>query len=287
VDRLSFWEYVREAFHRRVKVPLLGQMPANKMALGTFAVLGLANPGFWLLGAALEVSYLFLLAGSERFQKVVDGERLLQVQEAWRDKVHRGVNQLSPAGRQRYRHLLAQCRRILGISETLGSDSLGNFRDLRARSLNQLLSIFLKLLTSRELIVTNVQELDRAGLDQETQELERRIESLQTGSPLRRSLEGTLEIHRRRLDNWSRAGQSLKVIDAELERIEKQVELVREESAVGQSPEFLSSRLDAVASTMSETNRWMEQQADLFGSLGGDEVTPALLRLPELPVEKE
>ena len=37
---LSYWDYVKAAFHRHVTVPLLGDMPANKMALAVFGVLG-------------------------------------------------------------------------------------------------------------------------------------------------------------------------------------------------------------------------------------------------------
>ena len=52
---LSFSDYIAAAFHRRVRVPLLGALPANKMGLAAVVVAGLANPGFWLLGAALEI----------------------------------------------------------------------------------------------------------------------------------------------------------------------------------------------------------------------------------------
>ena len=45
----------------------------------------------------------------------------------------------------------------------------------------------------------------------------------------------------------TRATNNLAVVDAELERIEQQVRLVREESAVSRSPEALSARLDAVS----------------------------------------
>lgn len=286
MEPLTFWDYVKEAFHRRTELPLLGRMPVNKMALGAFAVLGMANPGFWFLGVALEVAYLSWLAGNDRFQKLINAERLLEVQESWKEKVQQSVARLSEEGRSRYRRLLGQCRRILGISETYDGDSLGNFRDLRARSLNQLLGIYLRLLTSKEVILANVVGLDRSQLEAESEKLEKRLAEIDEG-PLARSLEGTLEIHRRRLQNLERASESLKVIDAELERIEKQVELIREESAVSRKPEFLSTRLDAVTSAMSETTRWMDRHSDFFSSLGGDEQSEALSQLPDVPTEME
>jgi len=243
LDRLSFQHYVHEAFHRKARVPLLGALPLNKMLLALAAVLGLANPGFWFLGAAGELAYLFLRANSERFQKLIEGERLLEAQESWGEKINRGVSRLSRQNRERYRALLAKCRLVLGISDTLDGDNLGNFRDMRARSLNQLLAIFLRLLTSREMIENNVETLDRDALNREVEILRSRLESAEEDSALRRSLQGTLDIQLKRLENLDRAGKSLEVIDAELERIEQQVELIREESAVSGGPEALSIRL--------------------------------------------
>lgn len=284
--RYSFVDYLKLAFRRKVPLPGLGPMPLNQMAVGVFAVLGIANPGFWFLGAALEFGYLFSVASSPRFQKLVQGEDLLAEQQAWDEKIEQAVAQLEPEGRERYRRLLAQCRRILGISETLADDSLGNFRDLRARNLNQLLGIFLRLLTSRQVIADNVEHLDRKQLKSEIAQLEARLARDGGGDEaLARSLQGTLGIQRKRLENLDRATSSLQVIAAELERIEQQVELMREEAAVGGKPELLSDRLDAVTTHMSETSRWMDEQAQLFGNLGVEDggVLVSLPALPELP----
>ncbi len=281
----SFGFYVLKAFDRKVNVPLLGALPLNKMALATVAVLGIANPGFIFLGAAGELLYLFLKANSPRFQTLIEGERLLATQESWADNINSAVDRLNPESRERYRRLLDQCRLILGISETLDTDSLGNFRDLRARSLNQLLGIFLRLLTSREVIIDNVKHIRQDDLERDIRNLEKRLAETAEDSALRRSLSGTLEIQQKRLENLIRARENLQVIDAELERIEQQIELIREESAVSGRPEMLSMRLDAVTSTMAETSRWMEEHTDFFDSLAGQPTLTQLPDLPELPVE--
>ena len=75
------------------------------------------------------------------------------------------------------------------------------------------------------------------------------------------------------------------MLDAELERIEQQVRLVREESAVSRSPEALSARLDAVSSTLSETSRWMDQHADLMTDLTSADLDDALPSVPRTPVD--
>jgi hypothetical protein len=282
---LGYWDYVKAAFGRKLRLPLLGAMPANKMMLGVFAVLGLASPGFWFLGAAAELTYLFTLANSSRFQKLVDGERLLAAQQQWEDKVHATVGRLIPPAQERYRKLLDQCRRILGISARLESDSLAGLRGMRGQSLNQLLWIFLRLLTSRQVITNNMESLDESALGREIEQLEQRLSGIDraTDEALARSLEGTLAIRRKRIENLQRASDSLRVIDAELERIEQQAELMREETAVGGKPEFLSARLDAVTSTMTEAARWMDEQADLFGALGADNSGSETTDLPSMP----
>lgn len=282
--RLGFGDYLREAFLRKAPVPGLGALPLNLMALGVFAVLGIANPGFWLLGVAAEVAYLTGVAGSRRFQKLVQGERLLGVQRDWESKVAAAVERLPREAQDRYHRLLAECRRILGISERLDLESLGDFRDLRSRGLNQLLGIFLRLLTSRQLIAENLREVGERKIEDDIARLERALaEAGEPTAPLARSLQGTLDIQRKRLENLSRGRTSLTVIDAELARIERQVELIREESAVARSPEAVSRHLDAVTSTMAETNRFLESNAQLFADLGADEAAAPVPELPQLP----
>jgi hypothetical protein len=63
--------------------------------------------------------------------------------------------------------------------------------------------------------------------------------------------------------------------------------LLREETAVAGKAEMLSCRLDAVTNTMAETNRWMEQNAELFGRLGADPLGTVPEDLPEIPEAME
>ena len=108
---------------------------------------------------------------------------------------------------------------------------------------------------------------------------------------LARSLRATLEIQEKRLANLDSATNNLAVIDAELERIEHQVRLVREESAVSRSPEALSTRLDSVSATLSETSRWMDQHSDLLSDMTSMDLDDLKIagvpRAPEAPLEPE
>ncbi len=286
-EPLAYWDFVKAAFSRPLRVPLLGAMPVNQMGLLAFALLGFVNPGFWLLGAAMELGFLGMRSASQRFQKLVEGERLLARQRGWEAGVQRAFGQLPAAAQLRYQALLKRCGQILGITTPV--DSTGMLSDLRAGTLNQLLWLFLRLLSSRELIISTLNQVMEGELEHEAARLEERLAGAEAGSPLARSLQATLEIQKKRLDNLATARTNLAVVEAELERIEQQVRLIGEESAVAGGPDFLSARLDAVSSTLLETSRWMDQHAEFFRSLGGEEeAVPAVLpRLPEPPPAAE
>lgn len=280
---LSYWDYVRAAFHQKAHVPGLGLMPVNKMALATFGVLGILNPGFWLLGLAAEVGYLIFVSGNPNYQKVVQGQQLQAQKRGSDERMQKALVQLKGPSQKRYAALLEQCKWVLTLTARLDPEDVQGVKKLRAGSLNQLLWIFVRLLSSREAIVENLDNINRKGLENELKNVEAQLAGAAEGSALRRALEGSLEIQKKRLENFDRAQESLQVLEAELLRIEQQVALIREEAAVGGKAEVLSDRLDSVSSTLSETNRFMEQHAAIFGELGADPLGAAPSDLPEVP----
>ncbi len=285
---LGYFDYLKEAFAWRHRLPLLGRLPLNYLGIAAFAVLGLANPGFLLLGAAAEVAYLAVAAGNPRFQKVIDARRMTNAQHQQDQRIEQTLARLGTKSRQRYAMLLAQCREVLGISAALDDGGLQSIQHMRTGGLNQLLWIFVRLLTSRELLTSTVARTDRAAVAAEVAELETRIQNTAEDSTLGRSLRGSHEIQSKRLENLDRAETNLTVIDAELGRIEHQVALLREETAVSGKAEVLSQRLDTVTGALHETNRWMEQHAEIFGALDVDLGSEAgLPELPALEVESQ
>ena len=179
--------------------------------------------------------------------------------------MQRAYERLQPASQSRYRALVMQCREILGLG---GGFDESKVTDFRAGNLNQMLWLFLRLLASREAIEDTLARVDRRQLEAGIESLRARVAGVaDPEGALARSLKATLEIQEKRLANLDTATNNLAVIDAELERIEQQVRLVREESAVSGSPEALSARLDSVSSTLSETSRWMDQHAELLTDL--------------------
>ena len=284
-DALSYWDYLKAAFGHKPKLGWLGRMPVNQMGIVAFVIAGLANPGFWLVGLAAEVAYLFFRSSSLRFQKLVEAELLQRRRIGFEERVRQAAASLSETSRERYRRLLRECGQLLGLAQGIESERVGTLSDFRAGGLNQLLWLFLRLLTSREVIVANLSQVDQKDVEAEVDRVRERLLKAPPDSALARSLKATLEIQIKRLDNLAKARTSLDVIDAELERIEQQVHLLREESAVSGGPEAVSARLDTVSQTLAETSRWMDQNAELLGSLGVDDLDTGPARLPTLPEE--
>ena len=276
----GFWDYVKAAFLRRARLPGLGHMPLNLTGIAGIALLGLWNPGFWLLGIAVEIAYLVLKASSPRFQKLIQGEALLMQQKGGEQKVQQVIQGLSPPSMDRYRRLLEQCRLIPGLQQG-PADPSSTLGDLRGGSLNQLLWLFLRLLSSRELMIGTLAQVSPASLEGDVAKLKERLAQADPESPLGRSLKATLDIQSKRLENLAKAKGSLEVEESELDRIEQQVRLIREESAVSGGPEFISARLDQVSATLSETSQWMDQHAEFFSSLAVDDPLGANLPPPE------
>jgi len=273
-----FRDFLKAAFTWKVRIGALGHVPINIFIIPVFAVLGLLNPGFWLLGVAVEVAYLFSLAGSSRFQKIVRGMRILRAQGAPpkdSERQARVLAALDGPSRARYQAVAQTCAAILQASES-GSGPVGE-AELKSGGLDQLLWIFLKLLVSRQRISMILSQTSSSTLDAEIASTRQRLEGQDESSPLARSLKGTLDIQVKRLENIQRASESLKVTEAELERIEKQVALMREEVSVSSDPQFLSVRLDGIVDSLQGTTKWMTEHDELFGRLDADTLPADLL----------
>src|SRR2546427_8563315 len=114
----TFWDYVRSAFNAR---PMGMFVPPNWIGLGVFGFLGLLNPGFWIIGLGLELAYLGRLATDSRFQRLVEGERLLGERRRWQERLADLIRELPAEDQQRYRALERRCGNIDRKSTRLNS----------------------------------------------------------------------------------------------------------------------------------------------------------------------
>jgi hypothetical protein len=138
----------------------------------------------------------------------------------------------------------------------------------QAQSLGRLSWMFLRLLLARRTIGQVM------GGAQNDAELQRRIAALERqqvqvglSEDLARSLSGQLEILRQRLQQRTDGDRKLAYIEAELERIQQQVELIREQAAMSTDPELLSRRIDDITATLGSTGQWIRDQQKVYGAM--------------------
>ena len=63
------------------------------------------------------------------------------------------------------------------------------------------------------------------------------------------------------------AGEKLAFLDAELARIQEQVELLREQSVLSTDPEVVSQRIDEITTTLGGTTDWIREQQKVYGAM--------------------
>ena len=128
--------------------------------------------------------------------------------------------------------------------------------------------MFLRLLVARRTIQQVIGESgDGTDLRKRMSALERQQADASLTEELRRSLGGQLDILKQRLLQRTDAERKLTYIDAELERIQQQVELIREQAALSTDPELLSQRIDEITATLGTTGQWIRDQQQVYGAM--------------------
>jgi hypothetical protein len=262
----GFFDYIAAAFNAR---PLGMFVAPNWIGLGAFGLLGMVDPGFWVLGAGLELGYLLTLATNSRFQRLVSARPMLAATADWNQKIQALLGRLDVNDRRIYDLLSQRCRSIIdmqvhGASAATAPGGL----ETQADGLGRLSWMFLRLLVARRTIRQVIGEAGDGGdLRKRLASLERQRGDEGVTDELRRSLGGQIEILNQRLQQRTDAERKLAFIDAEIERIQQQVELIREQAALSTDPELLSQRIDEIAATLGTTGQWIRDQQKVFGAM--------------------
>jgi hypothetical protein len=259
----GFFDYVLAAFNAR---PIGMFVPPNWIGLGAFALLGVANPGFWVLGAGLELGYLAFLSTNQRFQRTVDAMGSSDSEREWRSKIEALVARLGDRERRRYQVLATRCQTVVEQLAAGGFVSHG----LREQNegMGRLLWMYLRLLSARQTIQHVLDEASRGdGLERRLSALDADLAAAGISDDLRRSLASQADIIRQRLTQQTEARGKLAFLDAELTRIEEQVELIREQAALSTDPELLSQRIDEIVATLGGTSQWIRDQQQVYGAM--------------------
>ena len=262
----GFFDFVKRAFNAR---PFGMVVPPNWVGLTAMGLLGLVNPGFWVLGAGLEIGYLLAVSTNDRFRGWSRAQATTGSRSDWDTRLARALSELGESDRRRYQSIADRCRSILDL-QTANTDTPPAGLDAQEEGLGRLSWMYLRLLVARHTIgkVLGIADSERGvELTRSVEGLEQRLKDPRVTDELRRSLEGQLDILRQRIDRRGDADRQLTFIDAELARIEHQVELIREQAALSTDPEMLSRRIDEIAATLGGTSQWISDQRQVFGAM--------------------
>jgi hypothetical protein len=207
-----------------------------------------------------------LLSTNPRFQRLVAARPISEANQQWNARIQTLLGRLDPADRHLYDALAERCRSIIDM-QLHGGSSEPHGLEAQADSLGRLSWMYLRLLVARRTIKDVIGSSDVGDLQRKIERLERQQNAAGISDELRRSLSGQKQILIQRLEQRGDSERQLAFIDAELERIAQQVELIREQAALSTDPELLSRRIDEIAGTLGATGQWIRDQQKVYGAM--------------------
>jgi len=284
--------YLKEAFMFRWNLLLLGGATAAALLFGPSDI---ALP----LIAAAEVSYLAGLATLPRFQRAIDAKAHGELRgpappdavahdpAAARGRIVDVLNSLAEDRRARFLRLRARCVEMTRIANAVRGETIdasGASTELRQPALDRLLWVFLKLLLSDQAIARFLQAADVTQIQHSIDDLAARVkkreaavaETERADDRILRSLNDSLTTAVLRRDNIAKAAGNAEFVAAELDRLENKIQAVTEMAVSHSDPDEMSSRIDAIAEGISQTEQTIRELQTITGMTTQDEA-PAIL----------
>ena len=261
----GFLKYLSAAFNAR---PFGMFVAPNWVGLGAFGLLGaFLNPGFFVVGAGVELGYLLLMATNSRFQRTVAASGAEPEQpDEWTARIGKALLGLDETDRKRYQSVADRCRSVFDLqSRHMSAELVGT--EEQHEGLARLTWMYLRLMLARQSVTRVLADASKQDLPGALSRLEGRLKDEQQNEDVRRSVEGQVEILKQRIAHRAQAERQLAFIEAELSRIEQQVELIREQAALSTDPAVLSRRIDDITATLGGTSQWMRDQEQVLGAM--------------------
>lgn len=247
--------YLLSAFFARPNWPLFRLLPWNALAVVAAGVAGIWEPSIWATAGIGELIYLLTLSTNPGFQQSVDTTQqavaIGDSETARRDL----LSQVGGAARQRYVKLEEKRKKLEALGREQSSDDL--LAESNHDALRRLTWLFLQLLIAQRSLIVGPKS-DEKEIATQIAALERELADPALTTTVRGAKEATLRLLRDRLDNLSQKGTSLAEIEADLQRIEAQVDLALEEAALRGTPVAISANVEL-------TSRLLDNMNEEFG----------------------
>ena len=159
--------------------------------------------------------------------------------------------------------------------------------ELQLSGLDRLLWIHLRLLYTRYALAKFLQKTSTGpdpkrhpGPGKTDRPIAGRRPGSRAASAIRAALQDNLETSRSRLANLNKAQENCQFIGLEIDRLENKIRSLSEMAINRQEPEFISSEVDHVATSMVDTEKTMNELQFATGLNAADNEPPELLRSP-------
>jgi hypothetical protein len=220
-----------------------------------------------------------------------------------RDRIVEVLKSLAEERRGRFLRLRARCVEMTRIANAVRgetTDQSGASAELRQPALDRLLWVFLKLLLSEQAIARFLQAADEpqilhtiADLAERIKKRELAVASAGPGGPaeassvpasgadraddrILRSLQDSLATAELRKENIAKAQGNAEFVAAELDRLENKIQAVTEMAVSHSDPDEMSSRIDAIAEGISQTEQTIRELQNITGMTAQDDA-PSIL----------
>ena len=282
---MHFGKYLEAAFLNRWNLLVfLGSM--------AFSLLGGAPDVLVPLVLAGEIAYVGLLGSHPKFQAYVDAQAAkaerAQGSQASQQALAHILHKLPKELLQRFQTLRAQCVELRRISLELKSPGMSTddvpLDQFQLTGLDRLLWIHLRLLYTQYALAQFLQRTPSDAIEHDIAKLQSQIAQLPaqqadpSGQRIRAALEDNLGTSRDRLANLQKARDTYRLIQAEIDRLENKIRSLSEMAVNRQEPEFITSEVDHVASSLLDTERTMNELQFATGLNSMDNEPPELIR---------
>lgn len=282
---MQFAKYVKTAFLQRWHLLVAG-------GLMGFALLSGAADVFVPLVMAGEVAYLGLLASHPKFQAYVNAQEAkanrAETTESTDQTLRAILRSLPPRSVDRFESLRSRCIELRQIAMAIKDPGRTSSPLLLEQSqltgLDRLLWIYLRMLFTQYSLERFLQKTSAAQIQQDIASLEKRLagvadvkDEIQRGR-LTKTIEDNLQTCRDRLANYQKAQANDELMKLEIDRLENKIRSLSELAVNRQEPDFISTQVDQVASSMLQTERTMNELQFATGLGPVEESVPNLVR---------
>ncbi|MBI5243879.1 MAG: hypothetical protein HY922_09405 [Elusimicrobia bacterium] len=248
--------YVKEAFKRQ----------ENLIALAGFAAAGaLFNPGFLFLGGAIEVVYLWMVAGNPRFKRVVDSEKNRSSLLLGQNERVRMLSTLPEAERERYLALADIRQRVYDSWQSRDSVTQSLLQP-SVDKLDYLLDTFLRAQLTLQRMREHLSGSDFGDLEKQAKMLETEIAQRRLPDKLTEVKSKNLEILKQRIARLKKLQEDIAVVRTQLDTLENAIRFVNDQTVSLSDPQQITNEIDRVASEVGATEKSIQDVESFLGT---------------------